>query len=117
MRKKLLAMLLCLTMLLSVFPATAFADEPDPVNEDVEAVVEETETATPEDMTAEHPAGRLLPIPEFRVSTDIVSIRFTEHRNSITVSIWQLREEVPFLPLMTVWLWLQHTMQVWATMS
>ena len=37
MRKKLLAMLLCLTMLLSVFPATAFADEPDSPGEDVKA--------------------------------------------------------------------------------
>ena len=57
MRKKLLAMLLCLTMLLSVFPATAFADEPDSPGEDVKAVVEETETATPEDMTAEPTDG------------------------------------------------------------
>ncbi len=57
MRKKLLAMLLCLTMLLSVFPATAFADEPDSLNEDVETVVEETETAAPEDMTAEPTDG------------------------------------------------------------
>lgn len=60
MRRKLPSMLLRLTMPLSVFPATAVAVQPDSsLNEDVEAAVKETETATPEKLTAEPTDGKM----------------------------------------------------------